>query len=102
MPTRIAPNAQPRCCGVVLLFCFFVLGAFAAPLAKLHKLNFALHFFLVLLAPIVDALTLLAREFYQSVLAHGAEHFIASEQKLQRAHSDLHGELRFWRPAFYS
>lgn len=43
---------------------------FPAPIAKLRQLNLALHFFLVFLAPIIDALAGRAREFDQSVLGH--------------------------------
>lgn len=42
-----------------------------APLAKLLELNFALHFFLVLFAPVIRAFALGTVEFYEAVLAHG-------------------------------
>ena len=54
----------------MLLLGFLMLRAFLAPLAELQKLDFALDFFFVLLAPVVDALAGRAGEFYKAVLAH--------------------------------
>ncbi len=47
-----------------------MLRALHAPLAKLKKLDLALDFLLVLLAPVIDVLALLAPEFYKTVLGH--------------------------------
>ena len=47
-----------------------MLRALAAPVAKLRKFYFALHFFLIFLAPIIDTLACRAHEFYKSVLGH--------------------------------
>ena len=44
--------------------------ALFAPIAKLLELDFALDFFLVLLAPVIYSFTGGAGEFYKSVLAH--------------------------------
>lgn len=51
-----------------LLPCLFVHGLGVAPLAILFELDFALNQFFVFGAPIIDALALLAGEFYQTVL----------------------------------
>lgn len=46
-----------------LFFRLLVLRALAAPVAKLRQFYLAFHFFLVFLAPVIDALAGRAREF---------------------------------------
>lgn len=53
-----------------LLFRLLVFRALAAPIAKLRKFYLTLYCFFIFLAPIIDALALLAREFYKPVLGH--------------------------------
>lgn len=43
-------------------------GLLLAPLAPFFNLDFSLDFFLVLSAPVVDALAFGAREFYEKIL----------------------------------
>lgn len=79
-----------------------MLGAFSAPRAKLQKLYLPFNFLLVLLAPVIDALAGRAGELDEAVLAHVADTLAYAKEKHNwRAHSDLHGELCFWRAAFY-
>jgi len=52
----------------LLFLALLMLGAFSARRAKLRKFDFAFDFLFVLLAPVVDILTLLARKFDEAVL----------------------------------
>ncbi len=47
-----------------------MLGALHTPIAKLQEFNLSFNFFLVLLAPIISALALLADEFDEPFLRH--------------------------------
>ena len=47
-----------------------MLGALHAPITKLQEFNLALYLLLILLAPIVNTLAFLAREFDKSFLGH--------------------------------
>lgn len=55
-----------------LLFLYFVVLSMSfAPLTVLCDFNFALNKLLILAGPIVNTLTFLARELYESILRHG-------------------------------
>lgn len=56
--------------GYTLLFSLFVHGGGPAPLAVLFELYFALDELFIFGAPVVNALALVALEFYESVLGH--------------------------------
>lgn len=53
-----------------LFLCFLVHRLQTAPLAPLFELDLALHQFLVLGGPVVDALALAAGELNQAILGH--------------------------------
>lgn len=55
----------------LLFFHFIVLSVSLAPLAVLCDLNLAFNKLLILAGPVVNTLTFLAREFYESILGHG-------------------------------
>ncbi len=56
--------------GVLLFLDLFVLGLLLTPFTVLFELNFASDKFLVLAAPVVDALAGTAGEFYKFILRH--------------------------------
>jgi len=53
-----------------LFLCLLVRGVFSAPAAKLGKLYFAFHLFLVFAAPIAHSFTALTLELYKIILGH--------------------------------
>lgn len=60
-------------------------GLFLAPLAKLPKFNLLFHFFLILAAPVVDALAGAAGQLDESVLGHmfKSRHYIRMDTLCQ-------------------